>query len=80
VNVEALEMVLASEHETLREYRTPANCLLYLMQGVFEECSSVEDQIEQMIENCKLIHQEGGFHVFVNALVLTFNVNQAYVL
>jgi len=45
-------------------------CLLYLVQGVYGECTHVAEQISNCQDNCYLLYQHGIFAMVQELLVM----------
>ncbi len=43
--------------------------ILYLAQGVFQECASHEDYIRNIVENVHLLYECDAFNIFVDILI-----------
>jgi len=43
--------------------------ILYLAQGVFQECTTHEDYIKNVVENVYLLYECDAFNVFVDILI-----------
>jgi hypothetical protein len=49
--------------------------ILYLVQGVYDECESIDDYYRNVIDNVVLVYESGGFWTFIDLFL--FEINNA---